>query len=36
MQIEFTGYSADCLIFGLLELTAPRLTDMLNDEPTSS
>ncbi len=34
MQIDFTGYSADCLITGQLELTAPRLTDMLNDQPT--
>jgi hypothetical protein len=34
MQIEFTGYTADCLITGQLELSAPRLTDMLNDEPT--
>ena len=34
MLIEFTGYSADCLISGQLELTAPRLTDMLNEEPT--
>jgi hypothetical protein len=34
MQIDFTGYSADCLIVGRLELTAPRLTDMLNSEPT--
>jgi hypothetical protein len=34
MLIDFMGYSADCLISGKLELTAPRLTDMLNDEPT--
>jgi hypothetical protein len=34
MLIDFQGYSADCLISGRLELTAPRLTDMLNDEPT--
>ena len=34
MHIEFMGYSADCLIAGQLELTAPRLTDMLNDQPT--
>jgi hypothetical protein len=34
MQIDFTGYTADCLISGQLELAAPRLTDMLNDEPT--
>jgi hypothetical protein len=34
VQIDFTGYSADCLITGQLELTAPRLTDMLNDQPT--
>ena len=34
MQIDFMGYSADCLISGKLELTAPRLTDMLNDEST--
>src|SRR6476659_1520429 len=34
MQIEFMGYTADCLISGHLELTAHRLTDMLNDEPT--
>lgn len=34
MQIEFMGYTADCLISGQFELTAPRLTDMLNDEPT--
>ena len=33
MLIEFTGYSADCLISGQLELTAPRLTDMLNEAP---
>ena len=33
MQIDFQGYSADCLISGRLELTAPRLTDMLNAEP---
>jgi hypothetical protein len=33
MQIEFMGYTADCLISGQLELTAHRLTDMLNDEP---
>lgn len=33
MLIEFMGYSADCLISGQLELTAPRLTDMLNSEP---
>ena len=32
MLIDFMGYSADCLISGQLELTAPRLTDMLNDE----
>jgi len=36
MHIEFMGYTADCLISGQLELTAPRLTDMLNDEPTLS
>jgi hypothetical protein len=36
MQIDFMGYSADCLISGHLDLTAPRLTDMLNDEPTIS
>jgi hypothetical protein len=34
MLIDFMGYSADCLISGELELTAPRLTDMLNDAPT--
>lgn len=34
MQISFHGFSADCLIVGTLELTAPRLTDMLNSEPT--
>ena len=34
MLIDFTGYSADCLISGTLELTAPRLTDMLNEQPT--
>src|SRR4051794_6460087 len=34
MLIDFQGYSADCLITGRLELTAPRLTDMLNEEPT--
>ncbi|HVA87091.1 MAG TPA: hypothetical protein VNF73_12355 [Candidatus Saccharimonadales bacterium] len=34
MLIDFAGYSADCLISGRLELTAPRLTDMLNDELT--
>lgn len=32
MQIDFRGFSADCLIAGTLELTAPRLTDMLNAE----
>src|SRR5436190_6219 len=38
MLINFTGYSADCLVSGSLELTAPRLTDMLNDglTPTRS
>jgi hypothetical protein len=34
MQIDFMGYTADCLISGQLVLSAPRLTDMLNDEPT--
>ena len=34
MLIDFTAYSADCLISGRLELAAPRLTDMLNDEST--
>jgi hypothetical protein len=34
MQIEFRGFSADCLITGKLELTAPRLTDMLNRDAT--
>ena len=34
MLIDFTGYSADCLISGRLELTAARLTDMLNEAPT--
>lgn len=34
MQIDFRGYTADCLISGTLELTAPRLTDMLNCETT--
>lgn len=34
MHIDFKAFSADCLIFGKLELTAPRLTDMLNSEPT--
>ena len=33
MLIDFMGYTADCLISGQLELTAPRLTDMLNSEP---
>ena len=33
MQIDFTGYSADCLIVGRLELTAPLLTNMLNSQP---
>ena len=33
MLIDFQGYSSDCLISGQLELTAPRLTDMLNSEP---
>jgi hypothetical protein len=33
MHIDFAGYSADCLISGQLELTAPRLTDMLNNTP---
>jgi hypothetical protein len=32
MLIDFMGYSADCLISGKLDLTAPRLTDMLNDK----
>jgi len=32
MQINFTGYTADCLISGRLELLAPRLTEMLNVE----
>jgi hypothetical protein len=32
MQIDFAGYSADCLIAGRLNLTAHRLTDMLNAE----
>jgi hypothetical protein len=30
MQLDFVGYCSDCLITGQLELTAPRLTDMLN------
>jgi hypothetical protein len=34
MQIDFRGFSADCLITGKLELTAPRLTDMLNRDAT--
>lgn len=34
MQIDFRAFSADCLIMGKLDLTAPRLTDMLNAEPT--
>ena len=34
MQIDFKAFTADCLIFGKLELTAPRLTDMLNSQPT--
>jgi hypothetical protein len=34
MLIDFTAYSADCLISGRLDLTAPRLTDMLNSQPT--
>jgi hypothetical protein len=34
MQIDFRGFSADCLITGTLELTAPRLTDMLNRDAT--
>ena len=34
MQIDFRGFSADCLITGKLELTAPRLTDMLNHHTT--
>ena len=34
MHIDFRGFSADCLIAGKLELTAPRLTDMLNTETT--
>lgn len=33
MQIDFRAFTADCLIAGKLELTAPRLTDMLNAEP---
>ena len=35
MLIDFMGYSADCLISGKLDLTAPRLTDMLNDKVPS-
>lgn len=31
MLIDFKGYTLDCLISGRLELTASRLTDMLND-----
>ena len=34
MHIDFKAFSADCLIFGQLELTAPRLTDMLNATPS--
>jgi hypothetical protein len=34
MHLDFRGFSADCLIAGKLELTAPRLTDMLNTETT--
>ena len=31
MLIEFKGYAEDCIVSGRLDLTAPRLTDMLND-----
>lgn len=34
MLIDFMGYTADCLISGKVNLTAPRLTDMLNEQPT--
>ena len=33
MLIDFMGYSADCLLRGKVELTAPSLTEMLNDAP---
>ncbi len=33
MLIDFMGYSADCLLSGKVELTAPSLSDMLNDTP---
>ena len=33
MLIDFVGYSADCLLSGNVELTAPSLADMLNDTP---
>ena len=32
MHIDLRAFSADCLIAGKLELSAPRLTDMLNAE----
>mgnify|MGYP001586755379 CR=1 FL=1 len=31
MLIDFKGYTLDCLISGRLELTASRLTDLLNE-----
>lgn len=31
MLIDFKGYAGDCIVSGRLELTAPRLTDMLNE-----
>lgn len=33
MLIDFVGYSADCLLSGKVDLTAPSLADMLNDTP---
>jgi len=30
MHLDFVGYCSDCIITGRFELTAPRLTDMLN------
>jgi hypothetical protein len=34
MHLEFVGYCSDCIITGQVELTAPRLTDMLNTVET--
>ena len=34
MHLDFVGYCSDCIITGQVELTAPRLTDMLNSFAT--